>query len=231
MLPEPDVVTLPVGLATPTGIVTTVRVRELNGYDEEAIARAKSLGQRLLTILDRATVKIGDEDSSTELLRELFLGDRMAVLVAISRVTWGSRVNANIRCDECGFQEVEFNLDDLEYTKADPADSEFTVALKKGVAKVRWPDGHAHEALLNLGEQDNVANYRTLLINKCVVEINDIPVFGDVARKLSVADRSTLVNRINEIYLGPRFDKTSVNCPSCGEEVSPAIGVGALFPI
>jgi hypothetical protein len=76
----------------------------------------------------------------------------------------------------------------------------------------------------------STAEFRTMLINKCVDAIDDTPVFGDAAKRLSVKDRGTLVNAINDVYVGPRLDLTSINCPDCGKENSPAIVLGDLFP-
>ena len=62
LLPSDTSVTLPGGYLSATGeIVTTAEVRELNGTDEEAIAKSNSIGKAILTILNRGTVKIGDE--------------------------------------------------------------------------------------------------------------------------------------------------------------------------
>lgn len=231
MAPEPDWVDLPIGLPTLSGVVTQAQVRELNGFDEEAIARSKSNGQAILTILERATVRVGDEKATPELLREMYLADRVAILVGISRCTWGANVVTTIRCPHCEeVSEIDYDLDDLEITTADPADARFEVQLKKGTAKAHWPKGDVHEAIINMKE-DTTAQFRTTLINKCVDEINEVPIFGDAARRLSVGDRSTLVSAINDVYMGPRLDQTSVPCPSCGKEVSPALSLAELFPI
>lgn len=231
MAPESDVVELPIGLPTPTGVIVRAQVRELNGYDEEAIARSKTLGAALSVLLSRAVVKIGDEKATPELLREMYLADRMALLVGISRCTWGANVVSTVTCDACEEEsDVDFNLDDLEITTADTADATFEVELKGGrVARVHWPRGDVHESLL-LGESTPAAS-RTTLINKCVEEINDMPMFGDAAKRLSLGDRKKIVTAINDVYIGPRFDKTSVPCPACGEEIIPAVTLGALFPL
>ena len=54
--PSDTVVTLPGGYLTATGeIITEAEVRELNGSDEEAIARTANIGKAILTILHRGT--------------------------------------------------------------------------------------------------------------------------------------------------------------------------------
>ena len=231
MAPESDVVELPIGLPTPSGVIATAKVRELNGFDEEAIARAKSFGNVLLTLLERAVVSLGDEKPDPGLMRELFLADRLAILVGISRCTWGANVVSTVEC-ECGeVSTIDFDLNDLEITKAQPTDAYFSVELRKGkTAKVHWPRGDVHEALLMTSDVSG-ALFRSVIINKCVDDIDGIPMFGDTAKRLSVPDRTTIVDTVNGIYLGPRFDLTSVPCPACGKEISPAIALADLFPL
>lgn len=232
MAPESDVVELPIGLFTPSGAITEAKVRELNGFDEEAIARAKNFGSVLLTVLERAVVSLGGEKVESSLLKELYLADRLALLVGVSRCTWGSNVVATIACSECGeVNLIDFDLNDLEITRAQATDAYFDVELKSGkIAKVHWPRGDVHEALLTTQDVSS-ATFRSVIINKCVDDIDGMPMFGDAAKRLSVPDRSKIVDAINNIYLGPRFDLTTATCPDCGKEVSPAIALADLFPL
>jgi endogenous inhibitor of DNA gyrase (YacG/DUF329 family) len=232
MAPEPDWLELPVGLQTPAGVVTRVQVRELNGFDEEAVARSKTIGAALLTILERATVRIGDEPSSPALLRELFLGDRLAILVGISRCTWGANVVIDLACPFCSENnEIDYDLNDLSVVLGSPREGYFDIRLKSGkLASCHWPKGDVQEALAH-ADMDNQAEFRTVLINRCVDELDGIPLLGDAARTLSVRDRKELVEAIQKNVVGPRFDLTTANCPSCGKEVSAVLTVGDLFPL
>lgn len=76
--PSDTVVTLPGGYITPAGeVVTDAEVRELNGLDEEAIARTTNVGKAILTILNRGTVRIGKDKADERLLDQLLAGDEM----------------------------------------------------------------------------------------------------------------------------------------------------------
>lgn len=230
MAPESDEVELPVGLVNPGSVVRIAKVRELNGYDEEAIARAKGMGPAMLTILERATVRIGDSEATPELLRELFIADRLALLVGISRVTWGKIVVVPFTCPACDHSEdMDYDLDNLRIVNLDPADAWFSVALRNGrTAQVHLPQGDVHEILLR--EQHTAAEYRTLLLDKCVEEIDGTPVFGDSVKRLSSADRKVLADAIQEVPAGPQLTETTLDCPACGKEVSAVLTVGDLFP-
>ena len=70
--PSDTTVELPGGYLTPAGeILRTAEVRELNGKDEEAIAKANNVGKALMTILQRGTVRIGDQKVDEKLLDNL----------------------------------------------------------------------------------------------------------------------------------------------------------------
>ena len=72
-LPPDSVVELPGGLFDPfDGVTTTAEIRELTGADEEVIARIGDPGKALLTILERATVKVGDKKADKETLDALY---------------------------------------------------------------------------------------------------------------------------------------------------------------
>ena len=71
-LPPETQVELPGGLLDPfDGLVNTAEIRELTGADEEVIARIGDPGKSLLSILERATVKIGDKSADKETLDEM----------------------------------------------------------------------------------------------------------------------------------------------------------------
>jgi hypothetical protein len=111
-LPPDTSVTLPGGLLDPIlGIVNTAEVRELNGADEEAVAKVNDVPKSLMVILERGTVKIGDEKATKADLDALLAGDRETLLLAIRKVTFGSEIKLGPgECPECG-EEQTFNID------------------------------------------------------------------------------------------------------------------------
>jgi hypothetical protein len=74
--PPDTQVELPGGLLDPfEGLTTSVEIRELTGADEEQLARIADAGKGLLSILERATVKVGDKPADKDTLDSLLSGD------------------------------------------------------------------------------------------------------------------------------------------------------------
>jgi hypothetical protein len=233
-LPE-TAVKLPAGLIDPFAatIHRTAEVRELTGADEEAIVKISDPGKALLAILERATVSIGDEPATKDMLGTLLAGDREALLLAIRKATFGSVVEVSTVCDKCPEVQVfKIDLDTDVETKElkDPLnDRKFTVELKAGLAKVNLPNGTVQTKLINATEK-NSAELDTLLLASCVVEIADQPVLDSSRiRNLGINDRRTLLEEIAKRNPGPQLSEIKKACKNCGQEVSLPLTLAELF--
>jgi len=228
-------VTLAAGLIDPFAgtVSTTAEVRELNGADEEAIAKLSDPGKALLAILERATVSIGEEPATKQLLGSLLAGDREALLLAIRKATFGSEVEVSTVCDKCPeLQTFKIDLDkDVEVKKLeDPIrDRRFTVELKAGPAKVNLPTGDVQTQIINATDK-NSAELDTMLLAACVTEIGDQPVLNaNRIRTLGITDRRLLLDEIAKRNPGPQLSEIKKACGTCGQEVYLPLTLAELF--
>ena len=228
-------VTLAAGLIDPfeNTVSTTAEVRELNGADEEAIAKLSDPGKALLAILERATVSIGDQPSTKQLLGSLLAGDREALLLAIRKATFGSEVEVSTVCDKCPeLQTFKIDLNkDVEVKKLeDPIrDRRFTVELKAGLAKVNLPTGDVQTQIINATDK-NSAELDTMLLVACVTEIGDQPVLSpNRIRSLGITDRRLLLDEIAKRNPGPQLSEIKKACGTCGQEVYLPLTLAELF--
>ena len=228
-------VTLAAGLIDPfeNTVSTTAEVRELNGADEEAIAKLSDPGKALLAILERATVSIGDQPSTKQLLGSLLAGDREALLLAIRKATFGSEVEVSTVCDKCPeLQTFKIDLNkDVELKKLeDPIrDRRFTVELKAGLAKVNLPTGDVQTQIINATDK-NSAELDTMLLVACVTEIGDQPVLSpNRIRTLGITDRRLLLDEIAKRNPGPQLSEIKKACGTCGQEVYLPLTLAELF--
>lgn len=232
--PSDTLVTLPGGYINSSGeVVKTVEVRELNGRDEEAIAKATSVGRLLNTVLVRGTVKIGSEDANENLLNTMLAGDREAVLLGIHKVTFGSPVEVNGYCRGCDDAKVvAINVDeDIEMkTLSDPvSDRTFKVQGRKDEYTVNLPNGIAQKELQNSLDK-TVAEMSTILLQNTITEINgDIVYSKSAIQNMGLVDRRKVSTAIAERNPGPVFKDITVECPDCGDEVVVPINLGSLF--
>jgi hypothetical protein len=243
-------VTLPAGYrrirSTESGTVVdevrTAWVRELNGEDEEKIARAKlkdDLGAFVTAILEAGVEKLGDARPTREDLASLVVGDQQYLLLEIARVTYGDEIEFDgFPCTFCRETfDVSLSLsEDIPVVRLDKVDDvDFEVRLKKDrIATVTLPTAEV-QALLNKAETGADAN--TILIAHCVSEIRGPGgtkrIQGDLdeARRLGLQDRQTLVQAMGDRMPGPQYNEVRFNHEpdGCGQEVRLQVTLADLF--
>lgn len=232
--PFNGVVTLPGGFITSAGeVVTTAEVRELNGLDEEAVAKQTNIGKSLATILSRATVKIGEETANEANLDNLLSGDGDAIMLGIYRATFGDTVTLNGVCEGCQALktvEVDVTHDIPVKGMLNPIDDRvFTVTGAKASYTVALPTRKAQKELVSNLDK-TMAELNTLLLENCVVEINSSPVLSkSQVQNIGLADRKLLLKEISNRNPGPQFDTLEVACSDCSGKVAVPISLGAIF--
>ena len=231
-LPPDPVVELLGGVEDPlSGTITTAEVRELTGVDEEIISKITDTGKSLLTILERATVRIGSEPATPELLDVMYAGDRELLLLKIRNVTFGAEVKMGPgSCPECG-QEQIFKLDlenDVPMKKLEGG-REFEVSCKVGKVLVTLPTGHTQKAIVTSSNK-TTAELDTLLLRNCIKSINgNTDITFDMVRGLSLKDRKEILSEITNRNPGPQLSDIKGKCQSCDSEVSLPLTLADLF--
>jgi hypothetical protein len=234
--PSDTEVTLPGGFMNREGaLVKYAEVRELNGADEEAIARSGNTGRALNTMLQRGLVNLGMEPASREDLDTLLSGDRDAILIGVRRATFGNEIEFNGACPSCDAEQA-LVLDltkDIPITSLnDPIeDRMWEYESKLGMVKIGLPTGSVQRRLLENSDK-SAAELNTILLAGCVASINGSPSIGatDVLR-LSWKDREVLVQQILDRNPGPRLGEVKKACEACGEDIPMPLTLAALFRV
>jgi hypothetical protein len=244
---ESDLVTLPGGLVLEDDVViTTARVKELTGTDEEAIARAAISGNPfhfLNVLLESGVVQVGDQPAkkTKSLLKKLLVGDRDALIMGIRRVTYGDEIEQEEwTCPECDTEsDLSIPLADVPVKKLDtPSDAIFEVEMRKGrVATVALATGGDQLAVfenpkLNIKERDSLLLARALIsIKEANGVVNGTAGFanGTVAA-MNMADRNKILKELAQRQPGPQFNDVKFVHDSCNKEVTVAVGIGEMFP-
>lgn len=234
MAPSSNDVSLPGGFISQDGsLVKYAEVRELNGSDEEAIAKAGSLGKVLNTILQRGLVGLGQEKVTKDTFEELLAADREAILLGIRKVTFGEYADYNLFCSSCGEESlVTINLDkDIPVSElADPiTDRKWDVEIKAGMAKVTLPNGRTQRLLMENNDK-TVAELNTILLEGCLLGIDGKGSMGtSTVLKLGMGDREKLVTEILSKNPGPRLGEVMKTCEACGTNVNTPLSLMSLF--
>jgi len=234
LAPSSNEVSLPGGFITQEGtLVKYAEVRELNGSDEEAIAKAGSLGRVLNTILQKGLVSLGGEKVTKDSFDELLAADREAILLGIRRVTFGDTADFNVVCVGCGAESVvEIDLiKDIPVKELDNPieDRKWEVELKSGTAVVGLPTGHTQRVLMENADK-TTAELNTILLEGCVLAVNGKGSLGtSTVLKLGMADREKLIAEVLEKNPGPRLGEVTKTCEACGEKIETPLSLVALF--
>jgi hypothetical protein len=229
-------VTLPTGyLKVLSGeVVTSAEVRELNGLDEEAISRENSLGRQINAVLRRATVSIGGERATDDVLDSLLAGDREELLIAIYKVTFGNPAELPGWCAGCQEMKTvafDLNKDIPRKVLADPVgDRRWEVTGSKGTKYLVTLPGGALQRAVAEQEGKSQAELTSLFLYHTVLSINGQQVYSpEAVKQIGLKDRRTILREIAERNPGPVLKDQTVECPDCGSEVVVSINLGAMF--
>jgi len=238
----PEVVHLPVPIEHAGTWINKATVRELNGGDEEALARAAASGPQYVLdkLLELGVAGIGGQAPTAEALRALPIADRDALLVGIRVATYGPEVKMTLGCSKCGKDiELTYDLNDVPARPAMPVGNvDLQVPLRRGgTATLRLPNGDDQIEIIEAIERDGLTRPQqdTALLARCLKKIIDtsgkeIPVTGEeTARALSIPDRTALLTALDEARPGPRLDEAKVTCPWCSEETEVPLSWDILF--
>lgn len=187
---DSTMVELPAGwLRTDGRLITTALVRELNGYDEERLARfdiTKNGAAYVTELLALGVEDLGGEKPSKDTLRMLLIGDRDALVLGVRRATYGNDLEFKLSCTICEKESlVTIDLeDDIKVTRLEePLVRTFDVVLRHGTATVALLNGAAQEAFSEGIGKKTSAEVNTVMLANSVVEINGVSVRGREARR------------------------------------------------
>lgn len=224
-------------------LIRSVTVRELNGFDEEEMARLdwrSNMATYVTKMLLLAVETIGGEKPDIEVIRSLLVGDRDELVLCVRRTTYGDMYEFDLDCPVCeGKSKIGIDISkEIEHKELeDPLIRNFDIKLRNGMAKVKLLTGTDQEAFsenLNKNKAKTAAEIDTLMLARSVFEINGQPTFGDenMVRRLSAADRATLLDFVATQQPGPQLQTPiPVNCATCGKEYPMTLGFGDLFRI
>jgi hypothetical protein len=234
--PPINEVSLPGGFISKDGLlVKYAEIRELNGADEEFIAKAGSVSGSINAVLNRGLVSLGGNSIKSSDLDELLAGDRDAILLGIRIATFGKEVHAPTVCGSCGKQQVlDINLEtDVKVKELDNpiADRTFEMSTKAGEVVMCIPNGITQKKLMEASDKVT-AELITIILSGCIVSVNGSPSMGrTTALSLGILDREKLVSEVYDRSPGPRLGEVSKACEACGTDIPVSFSLADLFRI
>jgi hypothetical protein len=235
-----DTVTLPGGLLDSDGVLhTEARIREINGADEEAMARELrnpnlNIAKIVDLILKRCVLAVGIYDPiPIPMLTGMLSGDRAALMLAIRILTFGSDWEVpDFPCRLCGRTfgvVVELDKDISIKKMENPMVQDVEVSLRNGhLALVHLLTGEVQLEMVGDGNRTGPEE-ATIAIDRSLRSLDGSPVMGRIAQKMSMADRRKIIQAMSDAQPGPHMEEVMVSCTECGQEAAYQLNLVDLF--
>lgn len=197
-------------------------VRALTGLEEELLASGGLAGAaRTTRLLARCVERLGDEPEpiAPATLRELVVGDREALLLAVFRCTFGDHLELVAACPACEASlDLRVPVADLLGAGAGGEPAERHVLETEGVrVTFRLPTGGDQEAAADAPDVDGAV---TALLDRCVLAVQPPAPAGRFAAALG--ERMAQLDPRAEALL-------DVGCEACGERFAVPLDAGDLL--
>jgi hypothetical protein len=236
--PSDDTVNLPGGLVVEGKTHRRATVRELNGEDEEFLARALAANDFFRyqqVLLEKGVTHLGPHQATPELLDSLIVGDRDTLVLGVRIATYGPTLDLDVTCEHCAV-ESKIRIDFQEEVPIKPLNfaietpHQMVDFRKGGYAMVRLATGADQRYLTTLGENKTRAEINSALLARTVQEINGKPVNGKAdILALGMGARSDIVDWMAESQPGPEYAKVKFTCTICGKETPLGLTTGDMF--
>jgi hypothetical protein len=232
-------------------LVLNARVRELNGADEEAMARVGKSGNLVRfvdTILKCGVEQVGDVEGKelSKVLDAMLIGDRDQLVMEVRRQTFGDTIRLDVRCPNvsCGAEfQVDYSLSkDVPMKRlaecfpdetVDLSQRQYDINLPSGrTAVVKLIDGEAQKATYSVENTEKTgAELNSELLRHCVLFLDGRPVrgVGAVRDTLSLRDRRELLKWLTDHTTGPQYGEVTQECDDCEMKFPLLIDVLTLF--
>jgi hypothetical protein len=240
MAPLPaDIVALPGGYLDKDGLLhTDCRIREINGADEEAMARELrnpniNIPKVVDLLLKRCVLSVGTYDPvPMPILSDLLAGDRAFLMLKIRMLTFGTDWEVpDFPCKFCGqtFGTI-VELESIPIKKLDnPMVQDIEVKLRNGhLALVHMLTGAVQLQMVGDGNKTGPEEV-TVAINGSLRSIDGKQVISPMAQKMSMADRRSISKAMSDEQPGPRMEEVGVTCTECGREGDYSVSLVDLF--
>lgn len=243
LIPEgPDLkLTLPRGLVVNGVHKRDCLLRELNGADEETLAKLKEPADFFDAVIALGVVSVDDFDLESlslaereSWMRELLIGERDQVFLGVLKCTFGEKRMISFTCTTCAEdQEIDLYLsEDFKPKKVeeDLLTEVFAYTTSKGaVVEYRLVTGEDQKAAF-ARRNASTAEQNSIILSKVITRLNGglVPDPMSFVRAMSIVDRSALLGEL--VAKQPSVDLgVTTKCAACDADQRLQLGWGDLF--
>ena len=213
---------------------TTAIVRELNGFDEEALASVDTkkivYAEYMSLLLKRAVVSIGSINISEDpnVIDQLIIGDRDLLFLGVIKATYGDDRQYQVLCRGCeASNDVIVKISEFEVKSFDGnPQNDLTLQASNGVEyKFRLPNGLDSQIVAKKAK--TTAEQNTLMLARCVR--TDVKNAETWAKNLNLRDRTQFVRALLDAQPGPQVGEVNAQCATCGEDLGIVLDWASLL--
>jgi len=213
-------ITLPGGVPVDGQWCRSAWLRPVTGYEEEFLLQEGKMllpAARLTQLITRCLRRLGPvEPVSADLVRQLSVGDREALLLHLRRLTLGGCMSCVLSCPTCGKKmDLDLRIDELllpPYTSSQRLhETEISDGGNFYHVVFRLPNGEDQEAAAALAAE-SIDSAAELILLRCIEsvtseggeDLSDIPpvILRDLPEKMAALDPQA------EVLL-------NLSCPEC----------------
>jgi T4 bacteriophage base plate protein len=267
--PEQGIFILPGGYLLPDGSRhQMVKLRQLTGREEEMILDADGIAVNgnndndyndnnknnivtLLThILTNCIESIGPlKEINADVVRQLLICDRDYLLLKLSQITLGDRIDAQTQCPNESCKKpmhIDFNLRDINVQRKDIGKGIYSIRLSpRASCRDRKNNNDVKHSeiqfrLPNIADQEEVAEelYKekkneskalTKLLQRCLIRVGNISeIDEDLIYSLPMLARREIDLKMQKV--SPKVDlRIHVKCPECGMDYTSPFDLQDFF--
>jgi T4 bacteriophage base plate protein len=237
--PDQGIFLLPGGYISSDGTChQLVKLRQLTGREEEMIVDTDAVNDNVITLLTRILASciesIGPiKEISLDVVRQLLICDRDYLLLKLRQMTFGDRIDAQVKCpnESCGkLMHIDFDLKKIKVQRKNIGKGFHSIHLSP-LASYKDSNNVKHTEidfrLPIVADQEEISEqlYRqtkneskalTKLLQRCLMRIGNInEIDEDMIYSLSILARREIDQKMQE--LSPKVDlRIHFKCPVCG---------------
>lgn len=216
---------IPNGFQIDNTWIKQVQIRELNGHDEQLIASTQNFFPPFKTsLLLRRVTKFTNLSHKLDLqqtIRNLTVGDRIAIILHLRKITFGTTLYCTIQCPNCKEKlSIDLAINSLLQPANPNPQTTYPLKFENYQLKIRPIKGSDLE---DIALNQNAPNLTEKLLRTCILTANP-----PLPKTLSNQFQAQISAKLS--HLDPQADLTlNINCQLCNKTFQTSLDIEDFF--
>lgn len=223
------VVQIPHGFQAGSVWIRQATIRELNGHDEQLLASSNNFYPPFKTslLLEKVTKfnNVPPDFDILQIIRNLPIGDRIALILHLRKITIGSILHCTIKCPHCKDNlSIDLPVDSILQPPKNNPQTTYTIDIEGYTLEIKPINGSDLETVTLINQNTTTPNNLSeTLLRACITSSQPILPYN-----LSPQFQEQLGTKLSEI--DPQADLTlNINCLSCKKAFKTTLDIEDFF--